>query len=238
MPHTLCVVEASEYNKYRVAPPAASVTLRQFAIAVHEADGVPASCVSLQDRFGLDVNVLLLAAYLGTVLRQMPTAEQLRSARALVDGWHGEVVRPLRGVRRMLSRLHNELKLPVYCLLDNDPWGYYIYSVIKQGSINLAYESQRMAIPDVRYLGLRSKDLERCQLSDSVKITLNDNDKKRAKQIANYPWFAKKRDWQREIEKMLKNDFKLEVESLISKDISYVTEEYVPARLRDQDWLD
>jgi DNA topoisomerase VI subunit A len=145
---------------------------------------------------------------------------------------------PPRGVRRMLNRLHFELKLPIYCLLDNDPWGYYIYSVIKQGSINLAYESQRMAIPDVRYLGLRSKDLERCQLSDSVKITLNDNDKKRAKQIANYPWFAKKREWQREIDKMLKNDFKLEVESLISKDISYVTEEYVPARLADQDWLD
>ena len=48
----------------------------------------------------------------------------------------------------------------------------------------------------------------------------------------------KKRDWRREIEKMLKNDFKLEVESLISKDISYVTEQYVPARLAEQDWLD
>jgi DNA topoisomerase VI subunit A len=145
---------------------------------------------------------------------------------------------PPRGVRRMLHRLHNELKLPIYCVLDNDPWGYYIYSVIKQGSINLAFESQRMAIPDVRYLGLRSKDFERCQLSDSVQIALNDTDRKRAKQIAAYPWFAKKREWQREIEKMLKNDFKLEVESLISKDISYVTEEYVPARLADQDWLD
>jgi DNA topoisomerase VI subunit A len=145
---------------------------------------------------------------------------------------------PPRGVRRMLNRLHFELKLPVYCLLDNDPWGYYIYSVIKQGSINLAYESQRMAIPDVRYLGLRSRDFERCQLSDGVKIALNDSDRKRAKQIAGYPWFAKKREWQREIQKMLHNDFKLEVESLISKDISYVTEEYVPARLTDQDWLD
>ncbi|MEX2306056.1 MAG: DNA topoisomerase IV subunit A [Pirellulales bacterium] len=145
---------------------------------------------------------------------------------------------PPRGVRRLLNRLHNELQLPIYCLLDNDPWGYYIYSVIKQGSINLAFESQRMAIPDVRYLGLRSKDFERCQLSDGVKIALNETDRKRAKQIAGYPWFAKKRDWQREIEKMLKNDFKLEVESLISKDISYVTEEYVPARLADQDWLD
>jgi DNA topoisomerase-6 subunit A len=145
---------------------------------------------------------------------------------------------PPRGVRRLLNRLHFELKLPVYCLLDNDPWGYYIYSVIKQGSINLAFESQRMAIPDVRYLGLRSKDFERCELGEGVKIALNDSDRKRAKQIAGYPWFAKKREWQREIEKMLKNDFKLEVESLISKDISYVTEQYVPARLADQDWLD
>jgi DNA topoisomerase-6 subunit A len=145
---------------------------------------------------------------------------------------------PPRGVRRMLHRLHDELKLPIYCVLDNDPWGYYIYSVIKQGSINLAFESQRMAIPDCRFVGLRSKDYERCGLSESVQIALNDNDRKRAKQIAKYPWFAKKRDWQREIEKMLKNDFKLEVESLISKDISYVTEEYVPARLADKDWLD
>lgn len=37
---------------------------------------------------------------------------------------------------------------------------------------------------------------------------------------------------------MLTNDFKLEVEALISRDISYVTEKYVPERLRDNDWLD
>jgi DNA topoisomerase-6 subunit A len=145
---------------------------------------------------------------------------------------------PPRGVRRMLHRLHNELGLPLYCVLDNDPWGYYIYSVIKQGSINLAFESQRMAIPEAKYLGLRSIDFERCELSDSVKIALNDTDRKRARQVAEYPWFAKKPKWQSEIRRMLANDFKLEVESLISKDISYVTEEYVPARLRDQDWLD
>jgi len=145
---------------------------------------------------------------------------------------------PPRGVRRLLSRLHNELGLPIYCLLDNDPWGYYIYSVLKQGSINLAFESKRMAIPNVRYLGLRSIDFDRCELSPSVTINLSDTDIKRAKQIAAYPWFADKKNWQKEIEQMLKNGFKLEVESLISKNISYVTEEYVPARLRDQDWLD
>jgi len=145
---------------------------------------------------------------------------------------------PPRGVRRLLYRLHNELKLPIYCLLDNDPWGYYIYSVIKQGSINLAFESRRMAVPGARFLGLRSIDFERCGLSDSVKIDLNDTDRKRAKQIANYPWFVKKKAWQKEIKKMLQNGFKLEVEALISRDISYVTEEYTPARLKNRDWLD
>jgi DNA topoisomerase-6 subunit A len=145
---------------------------------------------------------------------------------------------PPRGVRRMLYRLHHELKLPVYCLLDNDPWGYYIYSVLKQGSINLAYESKRMAIPEARFLGLRSRDFHRCKLSQSVQIALNDTDIKRAKQIAAYPWFAGKKAWQKEIETMLTNGFKLEVESLISKDISYVTETYTPERLAEADWLD
>jgi DNA topoisomerase-6 subunit A len=145
---------------------------------------------------------------------------------------------PPRGVRRLLYRLHNELKLPVYCLLDNDPWGYYIYSVIKQGSINLAFESQRMAVPNARFIGLRSNDFERCKLSNSVKIALNEQDRKRAKQIAEYPWFAHKKAWQKEIAMMLDNGFKLEVEALTSRDISFVTEEYVPQRLKEMQFLD
>ncbi|MEX2173775.1 MAG: DNA topoisomerase IV subunit A [Pirellulaceae bacterium] len=145
---------------------------------------------------------------------------------------------PTRGVRRLLYRLHHELSLPIYCVLDNDPWGYYIYSVLKQGSINLAYESKRMAIPAVRYLGLRSNDYERCELSSSIQIKLNEQDIKRANQIKSYPWFAHKKAWQKEIDLMLKNGFKLEVEALISKDISYVTEEYVPQRLEEKEFLD
>jgi len=145
---------------------------------------------------------------------------------------------PPRGVRRLLHRLHNELNLPVYCLLDNDPWGYYIYSVIKQGSINLAFESQRMAVPNARFVGLRSNDFARCQLSNDVKIALTESDRKRAKQIAEYPWFANKKAWQKEIALMLDNGFKLEVEALANRDFSFVTEEYVPLRLKEGQFLD
>jgi DNA topoisomerase-6 subunit A len=75
-------------------------------------------------------------------------------------------------------------------------------------------------------------------LSDDVKISLSDTDRKRAKQIAGYPWFAQKKPWQKEIQKLLDNGFKMEVEALISKDISYVTEQYTPQRLAEEDWLD
>lgn len=145
---------------------------------------------------------------------------------------------PPRGVRRLLARLNRELGLPIYCLLDCDPWGHYIFSVIKQGSMSLAFESERLAIPQAKFIGLRAMDYERCQLTDDVQIALNDNDTKRARQIADYPWFKGHKGWQKEIDRLLSNGFKMEVESLITKDISYVTETYVPERLKARDWLD
>ncbi|MCB9850453.1 MAG: DNA topoisomerase IV subunit A [Phycisphaerales bacterium] len=146
---------------------------------------------------------------------------------------------PPRGVRRLLHRMHKELKLPVLVLMDNDPWGYYIYSVIKQGSINLAFESSRMAVPDAKYIGVSSFDYDRFGLSDDVKIELDANDMRRAKQILNYPWFAGKKPWEKEIRKMAKNGFKMEVEALSVKRLTFVTDEYAPAKLKDKKaWLD
>lgn len=146
---------------------------------------------------------------------------------------------PARGMRRMLRRLNEELKLPVYVLMDNDPWGYYIYSVIKQGSINLAYESRRMAVPDAKYIGISSFDYDRCDLTDDVKIEVNDSDVRRAKQILAYPWFKGKKPWEKEIKKLLSNGFKMEVEAFCTKSLSYVTQEYVPMKLKEKkQWLD
>lgn len=145
---------------------------------------------------------------------------------------------PSRGVRRLLQRLNTELGLPIYCLLDCDPWGHYIFSVIKQGSISLAFESNRLAIPEAKFIGVRSKDYKECGLSDDVQIALTDTDIKRAKEIAAYPWFEDHKGWQKEIQGLLTNGFKMEVEAMINKRISYVTEEYVPQRLKSKDWLE
>ncbi len=149
---------------------------------------------------------------------------------------HGQG-QPPRGVRRLVQRLHSELKLPVYVLVDNDPWGLYIYSVVKQGSINLAYESMRMAVPDARFVGLSSFDKEKYKLPSNVAIKMNDQDAARARQMLAYPWFQAKQ-WQREIQEMVRSGQKFELEALSRRGISFITEEYLPKKLRDKDWLE
>jgi DNA topoisomerase-6 subunit A len=144
---------------------------------------------------------------------------------------------PPRGVRRLARRLHEEKGLPVHVLVDNDPWGYYIYSVIKQGSINLAFESERMAIPKAKFIGLSSADPERYQLPRNVGIKLNEKDSSRARELLRYAWFQKK-DWQLEIKRMLSSGLKYELDALANKDFQYLTKTYLPRKLKEEDWLD
>ena len=144
---------------------------------------------------------------------------------------------PPRGVRRLARRLHEEKKLPVYVLVDNDPWGYYIYSVVKQGSINLAFESERMAIPKAKFIGLSSGDPEAYKLPRNVGIKLNEKDVSRAKELLNYAWFQKK-PWQQEIKRMLSSGLKYELDALANKDFQFLTKTYLPRKLKEQDWLD
>jgi len=66
---------------------------------------------------------------------------------------------PDRATRRFVRRLNEELKLPVYVLTDSDPYGFYIYSVFKIGSITLSYESERLATPSARFLGVMMSDV-------------------------------------------------------------------------------
>lgn len=76
--------------------------LRRFALAVYALDGVPAACVTLQDTAGVDVTVLLCAAFAAHRGRQL-TGDDVRRLHDRVDAWHREVVEPLRTVRRRLT---------------------------------------------------------------------------------------------------------------------------------------
>ncbi len=143
---------------------------------------------------------------------------------------------PSRAERRLVQRLHREQKLPVYALMDADPWGMYIYSVIKQGSISLSYSEEKLATPKTKYIGLTVKDVDTFKIPKEVTIKLNKLDVKRIHEMKNYEWF-KKKEWQEEFKRMKDRAIKLELEALSKKGIRFITEKYLPQKIKSRDFL-
>lgn len=74
-----------------------------FSLAVYGGNGVADECLDLQERLGLDVNILLLAAFTGAVEAVQLESRDITAASAAVADWQSEIVRPLRQARRALK---------------------------------------------------------------------------------------------------------------------------------------
>ncbi len=142
-----------------------------------------------------------------------------------------------RGIRRLLQRLSTEHKLPIYILTDFDPYGLYIYSVIKFGSISLAHMASELAIPSVKFLGIAADDVQKYGLEKHF-IKLKDIDVSRLKQISEYQWFKDSKKWQRQFKMMKQFNSKLEIQALSSRGITFISDKYLPEKIRAQDFLD
>ncbi|MCD6323922.1 MAG: hypothetical protein J7L55_02290, partial [Desulfurococcales archaeon] len=130
---------------------------------------------------------------------------------------------------------------------NSDPYGWYIYSVFKVGSITLSYESERLATPNARFLGVFTSDIfgskrlkKEPYLTEAERrnyiIKATDMDKKRAKQLRAYKWFRSKR-WIEEINMFLKKEAKLEIEALTSKGLRFLMDKYIPEKIEVGDWV-
>ncbi|MCD4666312.1 DNA topoisomerase IV subunit A [archaeon] len=142
-----------------------------------------------------------------------------------------------RGIRRLLQRLYEEHKLPIYILTDFDPWGFYIYSVIKYGSISLAHMSDKMAIPGVKFLGIMAEDIEKYGLNKHL-IKLNDKDVSRLKQMVKYEWFEHNKEWQKQFKMMKQLGSKAEIQALSARGISFISEKYLPEKIKKKEFID
>lgn len=143
---------------------------------------------------------------------------------------------PSRGTRLLIQRLNKEFKLPVYVLCDADSFGFYIYSVIKSGSMSLAHISDRIATPSAKFIGLTISDIYEYDLKKCT-IKARELDIKRAKELLRYEWFGKT-EWQKEINLMIQKGIKAEIEALSHRGLKFLSEEYLPDKLKKKAFLD
>lgn len=192
----------------------------------------------------VDVNAeFVLVIEKDAVFQQLHRAGFWRQYKAILITSSGQ---PDRATRRFVRRLNEELKLPVYILTDADPYGWYIYSVFRIGSIALSYESERLATPNAKFLGVSMTDIfgdknKKSYLSDQERrnyiIKAKEQDIKRALEIKEYRWF-KTKAWTREIEIFLEKKSKLEIEAMTSKGLKFLAFQYIPEKLKSKDYVE
>ena len=139
--------------------------------------------------------------------------------------------------RAFLRLLVKELEIPAFALVDSDPYGHYIYSVFLRGSKRLSYESPFIATPELKLLGVLSRDLEEYRIPKSVRIPMEPTDIKRVRDMLNEPFVQANKAWVKDLRLMLKLKEKAEIQAFASHSFEYLTDDYLPRKLETGDWI-
>lgn len=79
----------------------------QFSLAVYGRSEIAAECLALQQALGIDVNLLLFCAWLGTRTIAL-SSKDIEDASGVVAAWNESVVRPLRSVRQWMKARYRD----------------------------------------------------------------------------------------------------------------------------------
>jgi len=139
--------------------------------------------------------------------------------------------------RAFLKMLVKELEIPAFSLVDSDPYGHYIYSVFLRGSKRLSYESPFIATPELKLLGVLSRDLDEYKIPKSVRIPMQPADVKRVKDMLKEPFVQRNKPWVEDLQLMLRIKEKAEIQAFASHSFEYLTDEYLPRKLDTGDWI-
>ncbi|MFQ6086585.1 MAG: DNA topoisomerase IV subunit A [Candidatus Bathyarchaeia archaeon] len=131
-----------------------------------------------------------------------------------------------RATRHFIHRLNKELNLPIYIFTDGDPWGMHIAMVIISGSANAAH-LRELTTPDAKWSGVWASDIVDYKLPSDP---LTEVDVKRLYELQKDPRYKGKL-WQRETKKFLKIRKKAEQEAFSRYGLTYIVDEYLPAKL-------
>ena len=139
--------------------------------------------------------------------------------------------------RMFLKRLKMELKIPVLALVDSDPYGLKILSVYMSGSKNMSYDSGSMSTPDIKWLGVLPSDLDKYEIPDDCRIPMTAADMKTCTDLMAEEFVTNNKEWIKQLKIMKKSKQKAEIQALSTFGFKFLTEQYLPRKLREGDWV-
>lgn len=139
--------------------------------------------------------------------------------------------------RMFLKKVVKALGLPVLGLVDADPYGLKILSVYMSGSKNMSYDSAHLTTANIKWLGVRPSDLDRLQISEQCRLPMTPGDIKTGQDLLKEDFIQQNPEWVKELEWMIEHKVKAEIQALSSKDLQYLTKEYLPHKILNKDWI-
>jgi DNA topoisomerase-6 subunit A len=136
---------------------------------------------------------------------------------------------PPRSTRALIRRLNEELGLPVYIFCDADPWGIRIALTVICGSASAAHLTG-LATPNAVWIGLLPSDAARLKLGGEMKLSKIDCDA--VDNMLELDPRCREDPYRKELEFFKKDGRKWELEALSSLGFDYVSENYIPEKIR------
>ncbi|XP_047341848.1 meiotic recombination protein SPO11-1 isoform X2 [Impatiens glandulifera] len=134
--------------------------------------------------------------------------------------------------RRFLRLLTEKLRLPTYCLVDCDPYGFDILTTYKFGSMQMAYDVKFLRVPEIQWLGAFPSDSDKYDLPKQCLFPLTKEDKTRTESMLLRCYLQREvPHWRLELEKLLERGVKFEIEALSVHSLSFLTDEYIPSKI-------
>nr|SVE69937.1 EOG090X09ZG [Eubosmina coregoni] len=139
--------------------------------------------------------------------------------------------------RRFLRRLWDELQLPPLGLMDSDPHGISIFLVYRFGSQNLE-DMEHLATPQLRYIGLQPRDIERLRLPDECRLPLTQRDRSLIDSLSARPFVIQQPLLRQQVLQILRQmDCKVEIQGLTRLHPQYLSRTYLPAKIQSRSWI-
>ncbi|TYG82597.1 hypothetical protein ES288_D01G102200v1 [Gossypium darwinii] len=136
--------------------------------------------------------------------------------------------------RRFLRLLVDKLCLPVYCLVDCDPYGFDILATYRFGSMQMAYDAKFLRVPQIQWLGAFPSDSENYDLPKQCLLPLTIEDKRKTEAMLQRCYLHQEvPDWRSELELMLQRGTKFEIEALSVHSLSFLSEVYIPGKIQE-----
>ncbi|KAI5704585.1 hypothetical protein M8J76_006766 [Diaphorina citri] len=130
--------------------------------------------------------------------------------------------------RLFLRKLKDSVDVPLYALVDADPYGIEIMCVYRYGSLTLSPQALTLACPEIQWLGIHPTDIRHWVIPT---IPMTERDLSKLRHLLTRPFIMSNKKLLKELKFLLKMGKKAEIEGVYQFSPNFLTQYFIPQKI-------